>query len=172
MKILLLIILLIIASKIIAFGQIKTSAQTYYKHEQLCNVIGTIEEDFIIELYNDTLIKLANYRTSYKDQYSSIGQQTFTGKFTISNDTIKIIYLAHDFQVKNKNQKQQKIFHSLVTYPPNVFIINANSITAPDGQFLTLYLSTKSKALELENKFYYWGKSYKSKKEIFGVTKD
>jgi hypothetical protein len=172
----LLILLIIIFAGLHSTGQISLATKVFHKHLQTCHVVGTTEEDFVVELFSDSTIKISIYQSDYRDRYTSILRDNYFGKYILCGDTMKIKYLSINSEVKSKIKKQTtnslyiKPVKSLVFYPTTIFLFGDNFIQATDQLLPRLSLSTFILANQLDYKFCNWDKRPSNIIEVFGVT--
>ena len=159
------ILSLFLSIRFIGTGQTNLPTKVCYTHVQSCDYVGTTEEDFIIEFLNDSEIKITRYLNDYKDQYNSVLRLTYNGTYIINNDTIKVKYLAHNTESKNKKKSLNAISFGNpnelpVPYPSSVFIMKDNFIVSADNLFPTLKYSffSANMVTQLDNKFNDWDK--------------
>lgn len=149
--------------------QAQTPSSVFHSHVQTCHYIGTTEQDFVIELFNDSTIKISLYTSRFVDQYNSVLRYTFLGKYLLANDTIKVTFLTKNSECKYK-QKKSNTFNLTFEYPTSIFILNSTTISSNGGIFPTLKKSTSLISNQLDLEFKTWGK-LKFGKKIFGITK-
>lgn len=127
----------------------------FHRHIQTCHYIGTVEEDYVINILTDSTIKIAKYQSSYRDQYNSLVKVEYTGKYYKQGDSIIIQYLntSHNVNYKDLSAKKTSIGSSKLSlkYPSSIFIISEYSITAATGSFPNLEKSSLEKIAALEN---------------------
>jgi len=158
-----------------SFEQLSSPVKTFHAHTNICHYVGSIEEDFIIELFNDSTIKISRYRTSYVDAYNSVLRLTYSGTYTIDNDTLRIKYLAHCSEVKYKvlpavlspNSKESVKF---VLLPSSTFIVKNDLAEATDNLFPVLLTSTHRIVDLLDYTFDYWDRPKPHKLKRFDLA--
>jgi hypothetical protein len=174
MKAHLLILFFILLIGVCSNEQVNDPVKTFYTHTSTCHFIGTTEEHYVIELFPDSLVKISKYATSYMDEYNSIMRTTFLGVYTINHDTVRIKYLSHNTEVKNKKVPKlpvayTKPLNDFVLYPSSIFLLKNNKTLAGDYLYEEVPASSHSVAAQLNTKFQNWG--FKNYREIFGISK-
>jgi hypothetical protein len=86
-------------------GQNSLSTKVFYKHTQTCHFVGTTEEDFVTEFFNDSTVKITEYSSNYRDEYNSILRVSYSGTYKIKGDTLTIKYLKHNSEAKSRIKK-------------------------------------------------------------------
>lgn len=162
----LLILLLLYFNKLFAQAQIASSV--FHSHIQTCHYVGTTEQDFVIELFDDSTIKISIYTTRFVDQYNSVLRYTYLGKYYLAEDTIKVTFLTKNSEYKDK-QKKSKTFNAILEYPTSTFILNSNTILSSDRIFPTLKKTTSLISNQLDLEFKTWD-NFKLSKRIFGIS--
>ena len=111
------------------WGQ-NTSMITVFKHHsQFCNMIGTNEETYVVQLFSDSTIRFIKYSTGYKDNYNSVVKEVNTGTYSLKNDTLTAKYYNRVRRTQYKDKKansldaQTKVFNAATFYAPTQFTI-------------------------------------------------
>jgi hypothetical protein len=174
MKVHLLILFFFLSIGVSSHEQVNDEVTTFHKHTQTCHYIGTTEKDYVIELFPDSLIKISEYTSSYRDQYNSVIRTIYSGIYRIYHDTVRIKYLTHNTEVKNKSlsalpASYTKPLNDFVLYPSSIFILKDSQIIPTDYLFETLPVSKHAIANQLKYKFQSW--SYTKRNEVFGVSR-
>ena len=167
----LIILFLYLLSACYAAAQtMKTPIQVFYGHFQSCHIVGTTEEDIVMELFDDSTLKISTYRTNYIDQHSSVLRETFIGKYKSNNNTIEVKYIAQSVDCKSKPENRQTIFgirpylgipNLAARWPSSVFHLQSNSVLSKDNSFPELKETTAAISSQLESKFDSWDRSKK-----------
>ncbi len=174
MKFRLLILSSLLSITVCSNGQVNDSIKTFHKHTQSCHFVGTTEKDYVIELFPDSLVKISEYTSSYRDQYKSVIRTVYSGIYAINHDTVRIKYLTHNTEIKNKSltitrASYAKPLNDFVLYPSSTFILKDSQIAPIDFLFEKLPLAKHDIANQLSDRFQNW--EYDKKKEIFGVSR-
>lgn len=160
----------------ISFAQYKPTKQAYYLHSQLCNVVGTTEEDFSIEFFDDSTVQVSCYLSSYHDQYISVTRTASFGKYSIVEDTIRITYFNQPISTKYRNKSAGAIpliknEQDRILYPSNVFILNQNIIIPLGLFFSTTKKAGPEKLRKLEYEFENWTNTGNFRSKVFGLKR-
>jgi hypothetical protein len=168
-------IVAILLLSFIAPAQDEIPIRVFHKHIQICQYVGTTEEDYTIELFSDSTVKLNLYRSNYRDQYDALVKETYFGKYVSIGDTIKVSELLSSIEKKCKRPLKLEADnkHPLVLRRLSniVFVVQGNLLLADDVSWSGLCRSSASQALMLANRFNEWGKAtvYHAQEEALGI---
>lgn len=115
----------------------------YHKSEATCYWSHVLHEDYLLELFNDSTIKLSVYRsTSGNIKPPTI--ITFPGTYSLDADTMKITYLS-----------QPTVFENSISTPPlpSFLIVTDSTLQSPEKLIPALHLSSISVSTRLKNDF-------------------
>lgn len=125
-----------------AGAQGRFAQATYVNHSQSCNVVSVTEQDFIMNIDNDSSVEfkmIIKYYGSYRNARSF--SHTFLGKSKLNGDTLSIIYTSSSStQTPNKksNPNYMPTPNERIFYPPRVFVICGGSIRDLNSDFPVL----------------------------------
>lgn len=86
-------------------AQEKRPLAVYHHHVQTCYYIGTEEVDHLLVLRDDSTIKYVVYTTNYKNGYRNVLRQTYSGRYTLQNDTLQAAFTTYLPQWRKKGIK-------------------------------------------------------------------
>ena len=149
---------IIVLASFTGMTQTALPSKVFHKHIQTCHYVGTTEEDYTVELWVDSTIRITRYSSNFRDQYNSTLRLTYEGKWSLSGDTLTVTYTNSNSKRNNKGQSPKIISQAKITsldlpYPPTSFVLQNNSISPSNGAFPTLEPSTLAMVLILESKF-------------------
>ena len=157
-------------------AQSNIPTKAFHKHIQTCNFIGTTEEDFVIVLYGDTTIKITKYTSSYRDQYSTVARQVYSGTFLSNGDTIRVAFKSNNSDAKSRIKKTSSATYTNrsvipVQYPSTKYVIKENEILSVDYLFPRLSIVTISNIILLDSEFNNWDKGGYGRR-VFGLSNE
>jgi hypothetical protein len=171
---------LLLLTRLSSVGQIISQEKVFYRHNQYCDFNGTIDEDLIIVLKNDSAINIITYTSDYHNQYNIFTRQMFIGTYSKAGDTLKVKFTGHSSKTKNNRNERPTFFtkspgissneDTFLKYPSTIYLLSDNRIASIDGLLPTMDGSTIAKMMLLESRFNASDKSAFRQKEIIGVS--
>jgi hypothetical protein len=152
-------------------SQSVTPISVFHEHTQACHFTGTSEKDEVLELFNDSTIKISLYQSDFSGEYNSVVRNVYTGRFSRSSDTLFIVYTNNSTDVKSRKTAKfplpvNKVDGNIVFYPAATILISDEKVTGLDKP-LTLNRSSAGKADQLNSLFKLWDKG--ASNSVFGL---